>query len=143
MFATTSNSLFPLATRPLQSILHTFFLSCTFKRFSFWSKQTGLEPEPTGLTLPSVLSTYTILLISATLNSAIVQIAIKDSTSFGFEPKSLRLSASLFWTNLSPLYFLEFVHVAYLIRLYTHYSITLFCAYIIPQIFPFVNTFER
>jgi len=52
-------------------ILHHFFSSHTFKRFSFWSKPMGLEPKPSDPLWVNVLSTYTKLLIAATLSGVV------------------------------------------------------------------------
>ena len=80
VFATTSSglfSLYSLATNIL-IIYIAFSYLCTFKRFSLWTKPSGLEPKPSDPLWVGMLSAYTKLLISATLNSTIVQMVINE-----------------------------------------------------------------
>ena len=74
-----------------------FFLHHTFKRFSFCSAPQGLEPRPSGHFTASVLSTYT-----SKPNLCYL-------TSQGVRPLRSKLYV-----------------VAYFVRLYTHYSVTLY-----------------
>ena len=98
VFATTSQRSICYHIWPsLLIILHCFFLSCTFKRFSFCLR-TSTESHRSW---PIQLARATV-----TLNSLI-----------SATPARLLYNQSLNW----------FVHVAYLIRLCTHYSILILC----------------
>lgn len=75
-------------------VLHRFFILTAFKEFSFWSKQMGLEPNPSGASRQHASRLH------HAPNSCLTKLGLYGSILFGF------------------------VHEAHSKWLYTHYSIS-------------------